>query len=282
MSSGISQRIVDPSFQKSFGHLYNLNLLLTNHKLSFCLFDTERNRIAALCTYPLQQSAPLLSQVRNYILKDELLHIAYRQVNVAAGTRKVIFVPENLYETENTDALKIAFKIEDTDQVLANELKRQQCVTQFALDTALAKYLKDTFKNTAINHPATALIAELSKLATNDGQELFLHLAGNQVEVVVFKDGKFVFFNTFDYVTPEDFMYFVLLACDHFKVNRDEIPVTFLGDITEEAALYRIAFRYLKNIRFAKRPKSLQFTPDFDQLPGHFHFNLFALQSCGL
>jgi hypothetical protein len=55
-------------------------------------------------------------------------------------------------------------------------------------------------------------------------------------------------FNTFDYKSPEDFIYYILFAAEQLQLNPEYFQLELLGKIAENDALYNIAYQYIRNV----------------------------------
>jgi hypothetical protein len=77
-------------------------------------------------------------------------------------------------------------------------------------------------------------------------------------------------------------MYFLGYVLEYLELNPEIVMVTLLGEIEKDSALYEIAYKYVRNIRFGVRNEDFKFSYVFDDLPRHFYFPLIHLQQCGL
>ena len=78
-------------------------------------------------------------------------------------------------------------------------------------------------------------------------KQVFVHLQKEHFEIVVVKNQQLILFNSFQYNTPEDFIYFILFTCEQLQLNPETISVQLLGNCTEEDAFFKIAYQYIRN-----------------------------------
>jgi hypothetical protein len=95
------------------------------------------------------------------------------------------------------------------------------------------------------------------------------------MQVMITEKQKLLFYNSFSYATPEDFLYYLLYTYQQLKLDTETVPVNMLGEIVKESVLYELIYKYIRNINFMKRPAELQVQNTFN-MPGHFYFNLFC------
>ena len=88
------------------------------------------------------------------------------------------------------------------------------------------------------------------------------------------KNQQLILFNSFQYKTPEDFIYYILFTCEQLQLNPETIPVQFLGAISEESDAFKIAYKYIRNCSLldVSNLKTVLDVPESDLLK---HFILF-------
>ena len=59
---------------------------------------------------------------------------------------------------------------------------------------------------------------------------------------------KLHLFNSFEYKTPEDFIYYILFTAEQLQLNPENFKLELLGAIVENDAFYQIAYKYIRNI----------------------------------
>lgn len=119
-------------------------------------------------------------------------------------------------------------------------------------------YFFDKFGSFEYKHTSTVLIESLLKSVSNNKESNFyVYVEEDIFEIVILKGKKLVFFNTFNYNTKEDFIYYILFTAEQLQLNPETFQLTFLNDIEKESELYKIAFKYIKNIDFYKPKYSL-------------------------
>jgi len=55
-------------------------------------------------------------------------------------------------------------------------------------------------------------------------------------------------FNAFDYKTPEDLIYYLLFTAEQLNMNPESFRLEFIGDISEDDAYFKIAYKYIRNV----------------------------------
>ena len=57
-------------------------------------------------------------------------------------------------------------------------------------------------------------------------------------------------FNTFEYQTADDFLYYLLFTAEQLHLNPETLKLLLLGDISENDGLYQKAYQYIRNVDF--------------------------------
>jgi hypothetical protein len=66
-------------------------------------------------------------------------------------------------------------------------------------------------------------------------------------EIVVIQNQKLQLYNTFEYKTTEDFIYYIVFTAEQLHLNPESFKLELLGKILEDDSLYKIAFKYVRN-----------------------------------
>ena len=72
-----------------------------------------------------------------------------------------------------------------------------------------------------------------------------------------FKDKKLEFFNSYDYNSIEDVLFYLLFCLSELKLNPDEIHTVFSGTIDLDSKLYELIYTYVRNVELIE-PKDIE------------------------
>jgi Protein of unknown function (DUF3822) len=105
---------------------------------------------------------------------------------------------------------------------------------------------------------------------------LYVHTIGEQVDILYMDlSGKLLFCNTYTYLAPQDYIYYVLLAADELGIDREEVRVTLLGEMSVDSQLYELTGRYFRYVSLAATPTSITFSEAFEEFPRHYLYHLY-------
>ena len=76
----------------------------------------------------------------------------------------------------------------------------------------------------------------------------YVHFSKIKFEIVVVQNQKLLLFNSFDFITKEDFIYYLLFTTEQLNLNPEHFKVQLLGLISEDSELFEIAYKYIRNV----------------------------------
>ncbi|RZJ25373.1 MAG: DUF3822 family protein, partial [Flavobacterium sp.] len=110
-------------------------------------------------------------------------------------------------------------------------------------------FLIDQFGPFTYKNSHSILVARLLELSKNiDSKRVFVHFTKNCFEIVVVQNQKLILFNSFEYQTKEDFLYYLLFTAEQLGLNPETFKLQLLGDISEDSDYFKIAYKYVRNV----------------------------------
>jgi len=119
------------------------------------------------------------------------------------------------------------------------------------------------------------LVSKLLELSKNiDDKKMFVHMASGHFEIIVVQNQHLLLFNSFEYKTPEDLIYYLLFTAEQLNLNPETLKLEFLGDISQTDAFFAIAYKYIRNVSLFDTTDLQQKNP-FTPEENRKHFILF-------
>jgi hypothetical protein len=103
---------------------------------------------------------------------------------------------------------------------------------------------------------------------------MFVHFHLCYFEIVVVQNQHLLLFNSFEYRTPEDFVYYLLFAAEQLNLNPEHFKLELLGEISEDDEFYKMAYTYIRNVSLFDTSYMQHFNP-FSAAENRKHFILF-------
>jgi hypothetical protein len=82
----------------------------------------------------------------------------------------------------------------------------------------------------------------------NDGPQMFVHCQQDNFQLIAVKNQKLLLFNSFEFKTKEDFIYYLLFTAEQLQLNPESFQLKLFGNITKESEIYQIAYKYVRNV----------------------------------
>ena len=79
---------------------------------------------------------------------------------------------------------------------------------------------------------------------------MYVHVSDHNFEIIIVQNQKLLLYNSFDYNTPEDFIYYILFTAEQLQLDPNNFQLTLLGLINPLDSLYQICYKYIRNVAF--------------------------------
>ncbi|MBV1888005.1 MAG: DUF3822 family protein [Urechidicola sp.] len=247
----------------------HLSILLRSNGFSFCILDKDTNTFSIVETISFndKNSTPQkqLELLDISFKKYELLSQKFGSINVTHSNNLSTLVPKPFFNKENLkDYLKYNLKVLSNDFVAHDSISNADIINVYIPFVHYNNYLFESFGSFNYHHSSTVLIEMiLSHFKNSDKTHFFVNVEDDLFQIVILKNKKIEFFNTFNYKTKEDFIYYILFATEQLQLNPEELQLTFLGDIEKESQLFNITFKYVRNIDFYSKKNKFEMSSDF-------------------
>ncbi len=254
-----------------------LSIQISLSGLSFCILNTEINTIIYLKTFPTtSKKTPfqILDKLQILFKEEDIFNQKFDNVNVIYVNELATLVPKELFK-ENllADYLKFNSKILKTDFISYDEINTIEAVNVYVPYVNINNYIYEQFGSFTYKHFSTVLIEKLQEIESlKTNQKIYINVCDTHFEIISFKDGKLFLYNTFEYKTKEDFIYYLLFTVEQLRLNPEVLELIFLGDINETDTIYKIAYKYIRNLSFVKRIDNYNYTET--KLSTHSNFTL--------
>jgi hypothetical protein len=159
-------------------------------------------------------------------------------------------VPVPLFEEAHlSDYLKYNTKIFKTDFITYDAIQNEDMMLVYVPYVNINNYIFERFGSFEYKHAATVLIDKILQLEKNNSElKVFVNVESSCFDLVVVKDDNLLLYNQFEYQTKEDFIYYILFTAEQLELNPEHFKCVLLGAITENDALYDMAYKYIRHV----------------------------------
>ncbi len=227
-----------------------LSMKIALNEMSFCCFDTLNQEITDFQTIAFSVLRPLEDQLwKTFVNHPELMN-NYDEVIVLHDNSLNTFVPNALFEEEYLGSyLQYNTKVFDTDFFAYDIIENYDINNIYVPFMDINNFLIDrygTFEYKNVNSVLVSKLLDASK--NNEEKQVFVHIQDTHFEIGVVRNQKLLLFNSFEYKTPEDFLYYLLFTLEQLQLNPETVKVSILGRVHEDDNYFGIAYKYIRNV----------------------------------
>ncbi|MEL6391239.1 MAG: DUF3822 family protein [Bacteroidota bacterium] len=250
----VKYNITERDFDRTKSDQYELSILFGVDSFAYLIRQEQSRRILAFRSVELPKSNGDYSQkMLRAVQEDDILRLnLIRQLHIAWMSPVCSLVPERLYNPEaKSTYLKHLTELPSDFECLADQLPQLDTRLVYGMPVNKRDAIVRRFSPRAEHHISTSLITEWAKTpgAQND-RVVFAHFRDSRVLIACFEQGQIKFFNTFGYQDAKDALYFVILAYRQCVWSPIKIPLYLSGELTEDSAVYRQLYRFVKTLSF--------------------------------
>lgn len=248
--------------------LTGLSFLVTDSHSKETLFFSERK------FEELHTPEELLLEMEQFFSETPAFETTFENVSVIYANPEYTLVPETLFdETKLSDYLKFNAKLLANDFITSDPLDILDIRVVYVPYMNINNYLVERCGSFQYYHATSVLLqAVLSAEKRSNTISAALHVQDTTLDLIIQKDGALLLCNTYQYKTPEDFIYFILFSFEQLRINPDAIPVTLLGAITKEDPRYEMLYTYIRTVSFSETGG--KYGKSFEGEAAHQHFLL--------
>lgn len=286
--------ICDKSFESADVKKFSLSILFSQDGVSFSVADSNVGKVIRFEAFTFflqgnQGGVPSWDQafslLESLYKQTDWLNMPFGNVRLFLETRKSTLLPQAFSDaTEHRNVLGFNHPLSDDEVVRADSIPSAGIIQLFAVKHNLENELRQLTRCHDFHCASSALlellVGQFRNLKPDD--KIFVHVRSRWFEMVYIKDKKLRFFNSFEYRSREDFVYFLLFALEQNGLSPETIEVVLLGEIAMESEVYNLIYRYVRNIGFSRRLTALEFPFVFDELPRHGYFIILNTSLCVL
>ena len=232
-----------------------LSVQLSLSGLSFLVTSYETKEVEFFLEKKYKKSInpeELLLNLKSSFSQNKELNDTFNEVAIIYATSLYSLVPSTLFDSSKaSEYLKFNSKILANDFIAFDTLENHNITTVYIPFININNYLFDRFGDFSYHHASTLLIEQLlNKEKTYALPKVYINVTNNIFDFIAVKNGKLIICNSYEFTTPEDFIYYILFCLEQLKMNPDTVDLYISGSIEKEDDTYKILYHYIRNITF--------------------------------
>jgi len=206
---------------------------------------------------------------------DNMLTTDYGQRVVAVPYTGFTIVPASLFNPDKVADFARFLDVKRDEKVFSQPLDDDNQVI-FKADTTLVNLVAERF---GINSIVFAPKGWVKLTAANNpaDNQIYLNVEGSKAEFLNFKEGKLRFYNSFEFMAPDELAYFATLVASELQLLPGDVTLVLSGNITPEDENSIRLDRFFRKLEL----NAMSALASSGQTSSHDILTLTALSLCG-
>ncbi|GAA4289472.1 DUF3822 family protein [Aestuariibaculum suncheonense] len=258
----------------------DLSIQISLSGLSFCILQRDTQTITLLSEINFGKKLNylvLLDYLKKAIETTPDLQDDFDNITVVHDNDLSNLVPMPLFDEDHlADYLKFNAKILKSDYIATDDIVLNDSVNVYVPFININNFIYETFGEFTFKHVSSVLIENILLIEKNaETPKVYANIAQEHFELIVVDKTKLLLYNTFEYSTKEDFIYYILFATEQLNLNPETFQLILLGDVIENDELYNMAYKYIRFVSFGSRNDNYNYT----EAPKTNHSNFTLINS---
>lgn len=249
--------LVDATFQKERTKQCQLSVQADLNGFSFCIYDNQQKKHVVFRKYIFHTHILIenfLKHLEELFITDDLLLLPYSSSAFMFLSQKSTLIPDSYFDK---NALKSYFEfnhlLDALDEIHYNYIPSIDAYNVFTIHNYIATAINSHIKGVGFYHQALPFIEKILAYSANKQKQIMAVNLNNQFfDIMVSAAGKLKLYNTFQYNTQADLLYFILFVCKQFQIEPLRLELILSGELSEMMT-YREAIReYIPGMQYIK------------------------------
>jgi len=235
--------LVDETFDSSQSESYHLSIQTEADRVSYGVINTVLKKYIVLRSYPLQKLRNddiNAAAIRSVFDSDELLRLNYKSCCHLLVSPRYTFVPEHLFVPAEAGAY-LRFNLGEAadEQALYHISRALRAYHVFSCPEGLMTLLRTHQPRASFFHHSKPFV---ESVASNVQTGIAVYFHSKWMDVLVVKNKKFLFYNSFQINAPADSVYYLASAASMFDLPLSTTKLLYAGNIKQmppEAAILK-------------------------------------------
>ena len=163
---------------------------------------------------------------------NKMLSADYRQLIVGISGTGFTIVPASLFNPEKVADFARFLDVKRNEKVFSQPLDTDNQVI-FKADNTLVNLIAEKFGVNSMVFTPKGWI-KLTAANTPAADHIYLNVEGNKAEFLNFKEGKLRFYNSFEFMAPDELAYFATLVAGELQLMPGDVTLVLSGGITPD------------------------------------------------
>ncbi len=246
----------DKSFDITFPEKYTLSIRLGSDGFSFLLLDVSQHKYVVFLNYNIVNlwfDETRFTAIWKVIFNThQWLNKSFKSTHIFIENQYSTLIPGVLYNA-NQMSEYLRFNMGEIPYEMkydAAPIKQISAYQVFSYPAFCEKLWQETLAQYKALHFSIPMIESLlikNKHKILD-KKVFLHVRKKHIDIIILEKEGLLFYNTFEYTTQEDLLYYLLYVFENQKLNTEEIPLMITGDIEKQSTVFDLIKTYIRHV----------------------------------
>lgn len=220
-------------------------------------------------------TVPAIASLEKLLRGEVAFQKQYALTSVIYHMPHFTVIPDRLYRPEDQHAyLQHLTPLTGDDLLETDDLPSARAHLVYRLPATYQQLVQEFLPHTRSTHLGSLFVNHLNNLHfSGSGDQIYLYLSGHLLYALYFREGQFVFHNTFTFRSSKDCLYYVLLLFNQFNLDQEQTTVHLCGQLLPDSEIYRLLQRYLGKLETLELPMQLTLADPLREYPEHFYFD---------
>ena len=253
--------LVDETFDRSQSASYHLSIQTERDRMSFCVINTVINKYIVLRNYSLIKGA-LSGAYRSIFENDELLRLNFKSARHLWVSPRYTFVPEQLFApSEAEEYLTFNHGALSGEQTLYHYSRAANACHVFSCPEDLMILLRTHHPQIHFLHHSKPFIESVIDGTQQTGKtEVAIYFYSCWLDIVVVKNKKMLFYNTFQIKAPADSVYYLVGVSNMFGIELSSTRLICAGSLKQMPPEVEILKNYVGHMVECELPNAFTFS----------------------
>lgn len=218
----------DPGFNPAHKADFQLLIILNQRTFSYAVRHPATQKLVRLST------GNQLNEVFEAQSHSGLFTSSYQKIVIAVETDSFCLIPDAVFTHENLMDFAAFLLVKEADVILTDQIENGQNRVIFTFSEELIRKIEAQFKTTEIKFAAKSWIKTVIQ-AKLPGQNLYLFLAENQLQLLFPEQENIRFYNQFTCSTTDELVYYTALVAEQLKLKPEETTLIICGRVEADS-----------------------------------------------
>ena len=254
---------------------------LDSHSFSYSIFNTHNNCFEKVKRYPIEwDEENFLKDIETILNTDSNIQNTYKHTLCVVDSQTSTFIPEVLFEKKQINNY-LNFTSKKNIACETKYIKQQfsDCYSIFSINKNLESLLTRKFKSIKIKNTASLLVDYALSRSQLETYQILAQVNSNNFHIILIQNGKFNFYNKFQFNTSEDFLYYFMNCLHTLSITSNNSKIWIMSELDIDHKLFEKLKKYTP-IVFIERPDNFLYGDSIMEKASHKYHNLFSQLIC--